>query len=448
MTPTDSTEWLDRVLRAEPGTPGAGTLAAWLEDLDDARWAELVPILEQLARATPSRDVIEPDDLLGELVVAAYERWIPRYRAELAAGEAKASLHAYLKLRLEGHVAELRRKARRRRELLATRAATSDPVLMQPAPSPFEEAAAEEVLRKTSSDATLRAVMALRYAGFSQGEIAGLLKMSRPTVTRRVAVLAGLVTALLLVGLAVAWWTRPEPARVATITPDGEGRVAPRAAGGEDPEPPQPTERDADEAPPAPPTHPRTSDPDAPPPPSPPPPARAGWSEDDTRTVILRRRSELQRCLEGLAGDATFEIVLRVNDDGAVTDARVLDQPPRVRMIVCVTRVLRSLGFPSQARGRELRVGLTLPDTDRPRGPATIDEQAADCTVHGDLACVIRLLAVPGRADSPTRLAMLIEAYRARGQTEAATIRMRELVERFPEDPRAEMYRGILARSR
>lgn len=75
--------------------------------------------------------------------------------------------------------------------------------------------------------------------------------------------------------------------------------------------------------------------------------------------------------------------------------------------------------------------------------PAEAETQARRCTMSGDNQCVIRVL--EGRARSEGAMAMLIEAYRARGQTAAALRQMRVYVERFPGTPRARNYQQILS---
>ncbi len=76
-------------------------------------------------------------------------------------------------------------------------------------------------------------------------------------------------------------------------------------------------------------------------------------------------------------------------------------------------------------------------------GPGDLEAQARECTRHGDNACVIRLL--EGRAHTDGGLAMLIEAYRARGQTQQALRHMQEFVRRFPGSSRARSYQQIIA---
>jgi pSer/pThr/pTyr-binding forkhead associated (FHA) protein len=77
-------------------------------------------------------------------------------------------------------------------------------------------------------------------------------------------------------------------------------------------------------------------------------------------------------------------------------------------------------------------------------GGANLDQQVRACVMRGDNNCIIRLL--EGRARSQTQLAQLIEAYRARGQTNAAIRHMRTFVQRYRGTARARQYQQILAR--
>lgn len=87
----------------------------------------------------------------------------------------------------------------------------------------------------------------------------------------------------------------------------------------------------------------------------------------------------------------------------------------------------------------------TPPDPTPPRNEGSnIDAEARQCTMSGDNACVIRLL--EGRARTAPQLGMLIEAYRARGQTQNALRHMRTYVSRFGSTPQARNYQQILAR--
>ncbi|MBX3273587.1 MAG: FHA domain-containing protein [Sandaracinaceae bacterium] len=76
------------------------------------------------------------------------------------------------------------------------------------------------------------------------------------------------------------------------------------------------------------------------------------------------------------------------------------------------------------------------------------EAEALACTRAGDNQCVIRLLSPTGRTRTPRGLALLIEAYRAQGQTRQAVSAMELFVRRYPNDPRAGGYRQILQMQR
>ncbi|MBX3268794.1 MAG: serine/threonine protein kinase [Sandaracinaceae bacterium] len=83
--------------------------------------------------------------------------------------------------------------------------------------------------------------------------------------------------------------------------------------------------------------------------------------------------------------------------------------------------------------------------------PSAASDPQADarrCVLRGDNACVIRLLSPPGRANDAASLAMLIEAYRAQGQTREAERAMELFVRRYPTHERARRYREILQMQR
>jgi len=91
----------------------------------------------------------------------------------------------------------------------------------------------------------------------------------------------------------------------------------------------------------------------------------------------------------------------------------------------------------------------TPPDTTPPDtsggGGSTVspEDRARECSMRGDNQCVISALE-GGRARTPTALSMLIEAYRARGQSQRAMAHMRTFVQRYRSHPRAQHYQQIL----
>jgi len=89
--------------------------------------------------------------------------------------------------------------------------------------------------------------------------------------------------------------------------------------------------------------------------------------------------------------------------------------------------------------------GGTTTRPTNPRPTANVEAQARQLTSQGDNQGVIRLLE-GGRARTPTSLALLIAAYRARGQTSRAVGHMRSFVQRYPAHARSQQYRQFLQR--
>jgi pSer/pThr/pTyr-binding forkhead associated (FHA) protein len=77
-------------------------------------------------------------------------------------------------------------------------------------------------------------------------------------------------------------------------------------------------------------------------------------------------------------------------------------------------------------------------------GDKSAMETATACLARGDNACVVRTL--NGRAQSAQELGLLIETYRAMGDTGQAYRHMATYVQRFPAARRAEAYRQMLER--
>ena len=69
-------------------------------------------------------------------------------------------------------------------------------------------------------------------------------------------------------------------------------------------------------------------------------------------------------------------------------------------------------------------------------------EIANACLGRGDNECVIR--ALDGNASSPQELGLLIETYRAIGDTQKAQKNMANYLKRFPSAPRSDAYRRML----
>lgn len=71
-------------------------------------------------------------------------------------------------------------------------------------------------------------------------------------------------------------------------------------------------------------------------------------------------------------------------------------------------------------------------------------ETATACLARGDNQCVIKALA--GRAQTAQELGLLIETYRAVGESALAYRSMTTYVQRFPTARRADAYRALLGR--
>ncbi len=80
-----------------------------------------------------------------------------------------------------------------------------------------------------------------------------------------------------------------------------------------------------------------------------------------------------------------------------------------------------------------------------PSSGRTPIQVAGACLAQGDNQCVIRALA--GKARTAQELGLLIETYRAVGDTSRALKNMSLYLKRFPSGPRADTYRQILERS-
>lgn len=97
---------------------------------------------------------------------------------------------------------------------------------------------------------------------------------------------------------------------------------------------------------------------------------------------------------------------------------------------------------PSSARPESSAgVGAVAPATDA-SGQSPL-QQAQTCLARGDNPCVIR--ALEGRARTAQEFRLLIETYRAIGNTPRMLDSMERFIQRFPTDPRAGAYRQTLA---
>lgn len=385
-------------VRAEPGSDASRWLAAWSKQMDDASWRALLRELERIARAlAPSyRDVADPEDVLGELLMMSCDRWLPRYLAELTAGEAKTSLRSYLTLRLKAHLSEERRKRARRRRLM--RAAVppqlergSEPDLAASHDDPHDNAVARELMDLDGADEELREVLGLRLAGFSQAEIAERLQVSRPTVSRRLGAIGAILAAM------TAGWL------IATLAPTSAPREHAKAATKE-----RPTSATGEAL-----------------------AARFGdlpahrspyfVSDPDVRAVGERA---FHGCWlsRGTRETTIFDVRLTTDAAGAVTEVDVSDGPEGLRE--CIEEQAAGLVIPHRARQAIVtRVGTPeLSSEDRL-------SVARTCFGRGEYECTIYVL--ENHAASDAEVSLLADAYERLGDAASA----RDVRERVPEQP-------------
>lgn len=436
MDPEATPENLEGAVRAAADTLDARALAASLRALDEARWVELLPVLRSIARklAAQFEDIAAEDDVLGELALRAHERWIADWAAEVSDGHATRSLWVFLHDRLRDHLREARRTQARRRALIGLSGADERPgALFLSAPiTPEEDLAADELRDIASgSDAELRAILALREAGYSQAEISKMLAVSRPTVTRRLAAVAIVVTAIVAALIAIA------------IVASDDAPIAERA-------PRAPVARVTREHTPAPPrAEDRTPATSAQAPILEPPVARLSPIEADDRAPAGASR-----------GSGVLELTTDVTAAAFLDGVAVGMTPLRLALRPGTHDVeLRRDGYGVERFDVVIRAGQTTrvfrraergderepPSAEVSDLGSAVEAEARRCTMDSDNLCVIRLL--EGNARTEAAMAMLIEAYRARGQTNQALRWMRSYVERFPGTARARNYQQILARS-
>lgn len=183
-----------------------------------------------------------------------------------------------------------------------------------------------------------------------------------------------------------------------------------------------------------------------------------------TEPSEARRLSEFVLGMDGITPSqrAQAEAIKRIAEsrgasrgDGATADSRsprrgAASRTPRGRD---ASPAAAAGGSAREATSERTTVGEASPP---PRGgssggggggmtPADLDQQAREAMIRGDNTTVIRLL--EGHARTEWQLTALIEAYRARGQTQQALRHMRTFVNRFPNTSRARQYQQILARS-
>jgi hypothetical protein len=170
---------------------------------DPAAWRALVPALRAIANdlARSFSDISGVDDILGDLALAARERWVDEWLTRRREGRARSPLALFLRDRMRDRLREERRRRTRRAELLAGGGSHAI------APAAFPQAddllAVEEVKHRATAGApALRAILAYREEGLAQNEIASRTGTSPSGVSRQLAIVAALVASLVALGLA------------------------------------------------------------------------------------------------------------------------------------------------------------------------------------------------------------------------------------------------------
>lgn len=165
----------------------------------------------------------------------------------------------------------------------------------------------------------------------------------------------------------------------------------------------------------------------------------------------LRDRDEVAEA-EGCYAEEQLELANKRLDEGRIEEAHsraegvlALESPPRGlaeeagRLEQRARRAKRERRADGESRHAQDVEGTRRPATD---GSSTGMKAATQCLMRGDNPCIVR--ALEGHTDSPAELALLIETYRTMGNNPAALREARQLLQRFPNDPRAPRYREMI----
>ncbi|HMI92910.1 MAG TPA: FHA domain-containing protein [Polyangiales bacterium] len=191
------------------------------------------------------------------------------------------------------------------------------------------------------------------------------------------------------------------------------------------------------------------------------------WSEllalDDSGPVA--QRPEVAKSVEAVAGrvlDRAAQLARRDIVQAAALARSVVERPAlssglRQRAQSLLTKVDRSSTPPDRAvasakpvraaePAHEPKEQKPAPARARPAAANSAPpmETATACLGRGDNQCVIRALA--GRAQTAQELGLLIETYRAVGESALAYRSMATYVQRFPTARKADQYRALLGR--
>jgi hypothetical protein len=109
--------------------------------------------------------------------------------------------------------------------------------------------------------------------------------------------------------------------------------------------------------------------------------------------------------------------------------------------LIALAAAQRASAAPSSAPAPKPAAAKPEPAPDSDESPAKI---ARACLARGDQRCVVK--ALEGHADNAVELALLIETYRALGDTKKAVKHMESFVSRFPSARQAPQYRQFIVK--
>jgi hypothetical protein len=157
--------------------------------------------------------------------------------------------------------------------------------------------------------------------------------------------------------------------------------------------------------------------------------------------VVQARLIDAKRALRNNPAEAQrlARSVLEVEglSEGSKSDAQ--------RILALANKAINNAPPPSEAspapRPRPQPSSEPEPEAAEGDSPAKI---ARSCLARGDQRCAVR--ALEGRTENAQELALLIETYRALGETKKAVKHMETFVQRYPSARQAPQYRLFIAK--
>jgi ABC transport system ATP-binding/permease protein len=157
------------------------------------------------------------------------------------------------------------------------------------------------------------------------------------------------------------------------------------------------------------------------------------------RSLLSSNRAESARLAQSVVAMRDAPPALRAVAEQVLADARKEPDEPQP-VLAARSSAPRTSASPSSSPAREV-VAPKPTAAPASSGQSPMDVASA-CLGRGDNDCVIRALA--GRATTSQELGLLIETYRATGDTKQAQKNMELYVKRFPTARRADAYRRML----